>query len=157
MGEEEAINESTIPQKTAEDYLNKVPYTDEQLIHIAQSMQLELAINAKNNLDLKRASSVMALSGVIKAISDSAQANIKNKIESGNQGAIEGAAAKLAGILKAMHNPDDLPFVDKNRMNTGEAPILDLDNEPLQSVHGNTFVGVEHLNEKDFLDKPVEE
>lgn len=139
------------PQKTAEDYLKAPQYTDEQMVQIAQAMQLELAVEAKNNLDFTRASSVMAMTSALKHISDSAQANIKNKIDAGNQGSIDGAAALLAKVLRQMGDKESIANFQQEVTPDTKAPSLDLDDESLELVDGETFVGIETLREQDFL------
>lgn len=147
-----------LPFKDPREFLtdtNRLP-TDEDLVKISQAMMLELAGEARASLDLTRASGVMALKDVIKAVSDISQTQIKNRQDAQlGAGQLANGAQIVAAVLKSINRPDETSFTASQPAPDYVPPAPDLGPDDDISDQAMTR-GVENLREDEFLQsKPI--
>jgi len=145
--------ENAAPVRVAPDFslLTKGEFSAKERLEIAQNLRKELISQGMVNLDMKRAMSYQSLAGLINDYSKQELDLMKMEADGEQTGAFKGLAQQIGKLLMELPGNESMPGYDPNASGQVEDKVLGSDFEPVQTVPGQTHIGIENLETDQFV------
>ncbi|MCK9234782.1 MAG: hypothetical protein M0R77_00545 [Gammaproteobacteria bacterium] len=128
-------------------------FSPTERLELSQNLRKMLINKGMQNLDMSRAMSYQSLAGLINDFSKQELDLMKMEKEGENSAAFKGFAEQIGNMLMGLPSNDKLPGFNPSgaEENKGNAKELGDDIPKVETVPGNTHIGVEKLSADDFI------